>query len=263
MCLILFSYKSHPNYHLVVAANRDEYYSRPTHPLSFWVQTPEILAGQDLQGQGTWLGITRSGRFAAVTNYREPHKNGLDSPSRGFLIRRFLEDTSDPETYLKKIDSEKHVYDGFNMLAGDQTALYYLSNRNSGNPTGVLKLESGIYGLSNRLLDTPWPKVKKGKSVLKTLLNDALGVQVESIFKLLSDRSHPPDNDMPDTGVGLVWERILSPLFIISDYYGTRSSSVVLVEKMGKVTFVERTFVADASGVKSFSTCEYTFQITG
>ena len=224
MCLILLSYKSHPTYHLVVAANRDEYYRRPTRPLSFWGRNPDILAGQDLKDGGTWLGITRTGRFAAITNYREPHTYHADSPSRGLLIRRFLEDNSDPETCLKKIDFGKKIYNGFNMLAGDQAALYYLSNRKTGNHPGAVKLEPGIYGLSNRFLDTPWPKVKNGKSDLQTLLKDECHVQVESIFELLSDRSQPPDSDLPDTGVGIAWERILSPLFITSDHYGTRSS---------------------------------------
>jgi uncharacterized protein with NRDE domain len=252
----------------VVAANRDEFYSRPTHPLSYWGHNPDLLAGKDLQAGGTWLGITRTGRFSALTNFREPQKKAVNAPSRGMLTRGFLEDTSDPETYLKKVDSEKHVYHGFNLLVGDLTGdqaggppLCYLSNRSVDNRTGALKLRPGIYGLSNRILDTPWPKVTKGKSALQSLLYDARCVRPSSILEILCDQDFPPDNQLPDTGVGLAWERVLSPLFITSNHYGTRSSSVVLVEKTGEVTFVERTYEADASGVKSFSNREFSFQI--
>jgi uncharacterized protein with NRDE domain len=257
MCLILLSYDMHPVYRIVLAANRDEYYNRPTAPLAFHDDSPEILGGRDLKHHGMWLGITRNGRIAAITNYRDPELNILNAPSRGFLVRDFLAGDSSPKAYLEHVQSDKDRYNGYNLLVGDRSALFYYSNR--GNR--IQKITSGMYGLSNRFLDTPWPKITKGKAGLENLLNGKGKLYTEDIFKLLEDGSYPPDRVLPDTGVGLEWERILSPLFITSEFYGTRSSSIIFVERGGEVTFMERTFIPDGVVSKAEKTRKYTFRI--
>ena len=238
MCLILFSYEKHPQYHLILAANRDEFYERPTAPLAAWDCTPEIFAGRDLKGQGTWLGITRSGRFAAITNYRDPASIMDDAPSRGLLISNFLKSDEPAESYLAELEKLAAKYNGYNFLAGDLSGLWYYSNRGD----GIYQLSPGHYGLSNHLLDTQWPKVVAGKSRLKKLLHPDKEIQTDRVFDLLADRTLAPDHQLPNTGVDLEWERILSLLFITSENYGTRSSSIILIKRTGEVTFLERTF---------------------
>jgi uncharacterized protein with NRDE domain len=257
MCLILLSYETHPKYRVVLAANRDEYYDRPTAPVAFHDDSPDVLGGRDLKHQGMWLGITRSGRLAAVTNYRDPGTDISHAPSRGFLVRNFLTENVSPSTYLEHIKSIGQQYNGFNLLVGDWSDLYYYSNR--GN--AIEKLKPDIYGLSNHLMDTPWPKISKGKSDLEKLLNGKKDIDPEYIFDLLKDASYPPDNMLPDTGVDLEWERILSPLFITSEFYGTRSSSIIFISRKGEVTFIERTFIPDDGVIKAEKTRKFTFQI--
>jgi len=258
MCLILLSYDMHPKYRVVLAANRDEYYNRPTAPISFHDDFPDILGGRDLKHHGMWLGITRFGRFAAITNFRDPGSNISNAPSRGFLVRDFLTGKASPDNYLEHVKSIGHQYNGYNLLVGDRSELYYYSNR--GNT--VKKLQPGIYGLSNHLMDTPWPKITKGKSDLVKLLNEKENIDPEKIFDLLKDGYRPPDSMLPDTGVDLEWERILSPLFITSEFYGTRSSSIIFIESKGGVTFLERTFVPDGGGSKEEKTRKFRFQIS-
>ena len=255
MCLILFSYNMHPLYRLVIAANRDEYYDRPTAPLAFQDDGTQILAGRDLKHNGMWLGITKTGRFAAITNYRDPATHIENAPSRGFLIRDFLTVTESPKTYLEHIDSTGHQYNGFNILVGDTSELFYYSNR--GNR--IKRITPGLYGLSNKFLDTPWPKIEKGKAYLKKIMDKNEKIDPENIFNMLKDGSYPPCHMLPDTGVGRCWERLLSPLFISSRYYGTRSSSIILMEKTGKVDFMERTFVADGFEVREEKTRNFSF----
>ncbi|OEU65721.1 MAG: hypothetical protein BBJ57_10125 [Desulfobacterales bacterium PC51MH44] len=257
MCLILLSYDMHPVYRMVFAANRDEYYDRPTGPLTFRDDAPDILAGRDLKHNGTWLGVTRTGRFAAITNFREPAFQISNAPSRGLLVRDFLAAKDSPKSYLEYVKSIGHKHNGFNLLVGDRSELFYYSNR--GN--NIQRLKPGLYGLSNHLLDTPWPKITKGKSDLEKLLVSNEKIELEDIFSILKDKSYPPDNMLPDTGVGLGWERILSPLFITSKFYGTRSSSIVLMERNGKITFVERTFIPDGEVLREPKTRKFSFNI--
>ncbi len=238
MCLILLSYKMHPFYRMVFAANRDEYYDRPTLPLAFWKDKPDILGGRDLKRKGSWLGITRSGRIAAVTNFRESFLKLENAPSRGLLISDFLESTVPAKHYLNQIRLVGARYNGFNLIVGDGSDLFYYSNKSS----LIQKLRPGIYGISNNLLNTPWPKVQKGKKALGSLLDINRRIEMEDLFYILADRSYPPDDLLPDTGVGYEWERLLSPLFITSPFYGTRSSSVIIREKTGRIIFSERTF---------------------
>jgi uncharacterized protein with NRDE domain len=238
MCLVLFAYKSHPLYSLVFAANRDEFYDRPTLSASFWDDAPDLLAGRDLKEGGTWFGITRQGRFAALTNYRDPKDHRDEAPSRGWLVSSYLLGTTPPKDYLEELSAKAGHYNGFNLLVGDTGRLFYCSNR--GGP--CRELPPGLYGLSNHLLDTPWPKVEKGKSDLAKRILQRGRLDPEEIMQVLRDRSRPDDMLLPDTGIGLDWERILSPVFITSPIYGTRSSYVLLIEYQGGVTFLEKTF---------------------
>ncbi len=256
MCLILFSYKLHPDYQLVLAANRDEFYDRPTASLDYWSDHLDVLAGRDLKGNGTWLGVTRSGRLAAVTNYRDTTAHIKNAPSRGILIRDFLTANSSPEHYLKAVSKKSKAYNGFNVIAGDPSGLYYYSNRAS----GVRQLQPGLYGISNHLIDTAWPKIRRGKDLLQDQLNGREKIDIEKIWRILADRWLPADKALPNTGVGLEWERILAPLFISSPDYGTRSSSIVLVKYSGRITFMERTHLNPAAA-ESGETITYSFRI--
>ena len=257
MCLILFSYKMHPDYRMILAANRDEFYNRPTASLGYWPDHPDVLAGRDLKGNGTWLGVTTSGRIAAVTNYRNPAALIENAPSRGILIRDYLIGNSPPQQYLKAVSNVGSTYNGFNLIAGDTSGLFYFSNQ----AARVQELKPGLYGISNHLLDTAWPKIQKGKDLLEDQLNGREKMDIEKIWKVLGDRTQPSDEELPDTGVGLEWERILAPLFISSPDYGTRSSSIVLMEYSGHITFMERTFINPANKTKTLPTIKYNFKI--
>jgi len=237
MCLILLSYRMHNRYPLILAANRDEFYERPSAAVSLWNEAPGVVAGKDLQRGGTWLGITKTGRLAMLTNYRERPPFGRDAPSRGWLVRDFLCCQEEPKAYLERIEVEKAEYNGFSLILGDMNNLFYMSNRGD-----MLELSPGLYGLSNRLLDTPWPKVKRGKEFLGSLLSKSDKPLPEDIFHILADRSKPRDDELPDTGIGLEWERILSAIFITSPKYGTRSSSVIMIDRRNHVMFIERVF---------------------
>jgi uncharacterized protein with NRDE domain len=237
MCLILLAREAHPQYRLIIAANRDEYYDRPTAPLSMWEDCPSVLAGRDLKSRGSWMGVTASGRFAAVTNYRDPKTRRADAPSRGLLVSDFLVSRKSAGGYLDALKTRAADYSDFNLLVGDRERLLFFSTRGATKEIG-----SGIFGLSNRLLDTSWPKVEKGKQGLKAALPYSGEELVKRLMELLGDREKPQDSDLPDTGVGLEWERTLSAIFIQSPAYGTRSSSVVLFDRNGKITFVEQTY---------------------
>ncbi len=253
---MLFALRSHPRYSLVLAANRDEYYERPTAEATFWEEVPWLLAGRDLRAGGTWLGITTGGRIAAITNYRDPASVRDGVPSRGELVSRFLLAGKSPLEYLEDLAQMGHNYNGFNLVFGEKHNLFWYSNRGDGGGY----LGPGIYGLSNHLLDSPWPKVTRGKANMARLLSGGHNPVPEDLFSLLLDRHIPDDGCLPDTGVGLEWERILSPLFIASPHYGTRSSTILLIDQEDQVTFVERTFNSDPDHPR---TVKYQFQIKG
>ena len=253
MCLILLSYKMHPFYPLILAANRDEFYDRPTMPAGFWEDRPDVLAGKDLKEGGTWLGITRKGRMAALTNYRDPFSLKLNAPSRGWLIKDFLCGQEAPDLYLERLAGQADRYNGFSLILGDPSRLYYFSNRN-----GLVLLSPGLYGLSNRLLDTAWPKVQRGKENFATLLSQRERPVPEDLFALLTDQSKPDDHELPDTGIGWEWERILSSIFISSPVYGTRSSSLLMIDQRRRVTFMERVF---NGGNPPWMTAKFEFSI--
>lgn len=238
MCLILLAWHAHPGYPLIFAANRDEAYERPSIAADFWKDEPDIFGGRDLEKGGTWLGLTRAGRIAAVTNYRDGPAARAAPRSRGKLTADFLRGTDEPASYLAKVAPDAAQYGGFSLLVGDHERLFSCSNRGS----GIVELRAGVHGLSNHLLDTPWPKVTRGKQRLSVLLKSGETGLIKGLFEALEDRTAAPDAELPDTGVGPQRERELSPAFVAGERYGTRASTVLLVSRGNEVTFVEREF---------------------
>lgn len=244
MCLLAFAWQVHPQYPLVLIANRDEFYARPAKAARYWPDFPEILAGRDEQEGGTWLGVTRSGRWAALTNYREP--NGpKGSLSRGHLVAGFLQQQTLPEDYVRLIAEHADDYSGFNLVVGDRQQAAAFGNRG----TAPQVLEPGLYGLSNELLDSPWPKTLRLKAGLSDLLSmeGLTSAQSAHLLALLQDTTQPADEDLPNTGVGLVWERLLATAFIKSPMYGTRASTVLLLGKE-RCYFAEQTWLNGEKG---------------
>lgn len=238
MCLIVFAANCHPDYPLVVAANRDEFYQRPTSGAHFWPDHPQLLAGRDEELSGTWLGVTRNGRFAAVTNYRE----GQQPPaprSRGELVTAFLTGTASANDYANTLKADEQQYNGYNLILFDGDQLVSCSNRFD----AVQTLSPGLYGLSNHLLETPWPKVQTAKANLRSTLNQSQ-ITTEALLDTLTRRTPYPPQELPDTGIDAEWEQALSPPFVITDHYGTRCSTAVLFDRWGKVEFVEQSFSA-------------------
>lgn len=238
MCLILIAYRSHPRYPLVMAANRDEFYHRPTAQASFWDTEPQLLAGRDLDQGGTWLGISRSGRIAGLVNFRDPRSVKPGAPSRGSLVTDFLLGGLPPACHLGILHQHAQEFNGFSMVFGDLDQLYVYSNKGEMPPL----LQPGLHGLSNHLLDTPWPKVTRGRQALAELLSATDDLPVEAIFSLLADQTMPDDALLPETGIGLEWERLLAPIFISGPTYGTRSSAILAIDHNATVNFHERTY---------------------
>lgn len=238
MCLLYLSYKTHERYPLIIAANRDEFYARPSAPASFWPDRPRVIGGRDLQGGGTWFGMTKGGRIAAVTNFRNPASLKPDGPSRGLLVRDFLCGGMPPDDFLEALRQHCLDYSGFNIIVGTIDRLYYFSNMDD----AVRRITLGSHCVSNNYLNVPWPKVVRCRAMIDDLITGRGDPVPEEIFNVLGDRSRPDDRLLPDTGVGLEWERVLSSIFIGTEIYGTRSSTVVLVDREKNVTFIERTF---------------------
>ena len=245
MCLLLIAWKSHPRYRLVLAGNRDEFHDRPAAPLNWWQDDPRILAGRDLKAGGTWLGVARSGRFGVVTNFRDLQAPIEGAPSRGTLVPRFLTGATSPKEFLDDLRGAAPRYSGFNLLVGGSRALYYFSNRGPKAPTA---LAPGIYGLSNHLLNTPWPKLTRTRERFAAVLKEP-EIAPESLFTILADRQPAPPEELPSTGLPAEWERIVSAPFIVNERYGTRCSTVLLVERNGRTILHERRF--DASAVQT------------
>lgn len=238
MCLINFHFGGHPTYKLVVAANRDEEYARPTAEASFWEDEPDILAGRDLKQMGTWLGITKKGRFAALTNYRDPSLPETGKISRGEIVRNYLSGNMNPEEFLERLRKKRTDYAGFNVLLGNPDQLFHYNNIFD----EYTEITPGTHALSNHTLNTPWPKVVKGREMLHEQVKNNNYIKPSSLFRITSNAEKAPDELLPNTGVGIELERILSPLFITSSHYGTRSSTILLVDKENNVTFHERTY---------------------
>ncbi|WP_174730313.1 NRDE family protein [Mesobacillus harenae] len=247
MCLVLFAYKLHPEYKLIVAANRDEFYGRPTAPAHFWQDQPEILAGRDLNKMGTWLGVTTTGRFSALTNYRDPNEKSEGKRSRGELVADFLRGEQTPFQYMESVAADRDRYPGYNLLAGDNQDLYYYSNIQN----QITKVEPGIYGLSNHFLNTEWPKVEQGRKGLSEIVKGTEDEMTEKIFSLLQVTDPVPDENLPQTGVSLEWERILSPMFIRANGYGTRSSAVLMATDE-IIQFTEMEYIDNSANRQQF-----------
>lgn len=252
MCLIVFSYRQYSNYPLIFAANRDEHHERSTRSARFWDDYPNILAGKDLQAGGTWMGINKKGEFSAITNYRDPSIEKENPPSRGQLVLDFLKNDDDSSSYLANLQHRAHRFIGFNLLTGSLEKLGYYSNQQD----EILFLNNGLYGLSNHLLETPWPKVQRAKQKLKNIIHNQK-ITSDSLFELLADDQEAPEDELPDTGIPKDIEKKVSPIFIKSDDYGTRCSTVLLIDHNGKVTFAERCFKSGTMKVKEENRYEF------
>ncbi|MBU3624139.1 NRDE family protein [Polynucleobacter sp. AP-Latsch-80-C2] len=264
MCLILFAWKSHPDYPLVVAANRDEFYERDTEGLGWWPEHPHVLAGRDradvLGSPGTWLGFTKTGRFAALTNVRAPSEKNPDARTRGELSLMYLTNKDRPNDFIQSHSKRFSQYNGFNLLMADlsdpsNAEMHWVSNRmmmgQSIRPRKVFPeqaLTPGVYGLSNAMLDTPWPKVNHRVAAFAQALAMDQGQlkNADQYLKLLADTHVASDHELPNTGVNRDWEKALSPAFIKTPSYGTRSSTILRIRKDGQFEMVERRF--DATG---------------
>ena len=239
MCLALIALHAHPRYPLVIAANRDEFHARAADPAHWWGQ--DMLAGRDRVGGGTWFGTTHTGRWALITNFREGVARDPAAPSRGGLVTQALAAAEPASAVAARASIDGQRFHGFNLLVGDGATAAYASNRAS----GALALGPGIAGLSNHLLDTPWPKVARSKAKMSAALARS-GDPLTAAFELLADREPASDAALPATGVSSQWERVLSPIFIVSPEYGTRCSTVMTIDNTGAARFVERSFAANA-----------------
>ena len=258
MCLIVFSYKQHPEYDLIFAANRDESYGRPTKPAHYWAEHPRVLAGRDLKAGGTWMGINRDGVFSAVTNYRDMKAPPIvdDPPSRGHLVLDYLIEGGDPENYLKRVAQRADLYDGFNLLAGTTDKLMYYSNRQN----KPVQLEPGLYGLSNHLLNTPWPKVEQARADLDLAIRSN-EISEEVLFEILKNDRPASDDKLPKTGLPLDLERAVSSVFIKTEGYGTRASTLLLIDKEGQVSYTERLYGPEIDHEKETNRFEFAAEV--
>ena len=243
MCLIAFAWRSHPRYRLVLAANRDEYFGRPAARAGFWDDHPNVLAGRDLEAGGTWLGITLDGRFAALTNYRNPADRKTGAPSRGALVADFLTGKTSSQEYVQLVEKRAADYNGFSLLVGDVASMFFFSNRGE----RAARVAPGVHGLSNHLLDTPWPKVERAKAGLAALLDGPF--DSEALFGLLKDTGRAAGSELPSTGVSLELEERLSAIRILAvGGYGTRCSTALCLGEDGRIEFHERSYT-EAGGV--------------
>jgi uncharacterized protein with NRDE domain len=235
MCLILFAWQQHPDYPLIAIANRDEYYARPSRDAQWW-EDSDIFAGRDLEAGGTWLGVNRRGHFAAVTNVREPGGMQPGKRSRGDLTRDYLAGSDDAETYLARLALHDQEFAGFNLLLGDLNGLWFYSNREQ----KIRRVETGVYGVSNGAFDEPWPKLKSGRAELSALLDGE--IRHDQLMEILTDHRVAEDHELPDTGVELDIERLLSSRFIRSSAYGTRACSVITLDREQRIEFSEQNY---------------------
>ena len=236
MCLIAVAFNQHPEFPFVLVANRDEFRARPSQPVHFWEDHPDILAGVDLKMNGTWLGVTKKGRVALLTNHRKMSDIKDSAPSRGHLVSNFLKGDFSPTSYVEALN-DLSLFNGFNLMVGTVEQLIYTSNRT----TQTERINSGVHGLSNALLNTPWPKLTGLKNGLTSVLSKP-AFREDELFQLLASTQRAEDDKLPDTGIGTEMERVLSSAFINTTTYGTVNSTIVTVNKAGKLKMTERTF---------------------
>ena len=245
MCLLVLAWQIHPRYRLVVAANRDEFHERPTAAMARWPSPDDIIAGRDLRAGGTWLAMDRARRFGIVTNFRDLQPPAPDAPSRGNLIPNYLRNTAGAQRYLEELRPNAAAYSGFNLLLTDSDSLWYASNRAD---RFAKLLPPGIYGLSNEFLDTPWPKLQRVRRRFDPLLMRGDEVSKDELFAILSDPTQAGINEeLPKTGLSPEWEQMLSSPFIRNEDYGTRCSTIVLLEPSGAASLTERRFDSGGS----------------
>lgn len=252
MCLIVFGYNTIPGYRLILAANRDEFYERPTRAARFWDSDPSLLAGKDLVAGGTWLGVHKNGRIAALTNYRKMGSHNPDALSRGHLVTSFLQSRRPAKEFLTTLPNPES-YNGFNLLAGDAQSLYHFSNITARSTP----VEPGIHGISNALMNSPWPKVEKAKQKFRTLMNSD-SLHEENLFRLLADTETYPSDQLPETGLSPEMEKAVSAIFIRTKDYGTRCSTVVRIKEDGSVRFTERVFQPGTTRTEEENSFEFT-----
>lgn len=240
MCLIVFSYKTHENYPFVLAANRDEFYDRPAKSAHFWNTDPPLLAGKDLKAGGTWLGVSRKGVLGAITNYRDLTNPRKGEKSRGEIIPEFLKNEYDLQSALETFIEHGELYSGFNLIAGDTNNLFYLSNITN----HLERIAPGCYGISNAFLNTSWPKVKIAKKEFKSIIS-ADKIDEDAVFNLLKNRKTYPEHLLPETGLTPTMEKAVSSIFIETENYGTRCSTLLMIDNKRMVTFIERTYSND------------------
>jgi uncharacterized protein with NRDE domain len=240
MCLLVIAWRVHPRYRLVVAANRDEFHERPTEPMAQWPPPDDLIAGRDLRAGGTWLGVDRRRRFGIVTNFRELQRPAPGAPTRGNLIPGYLRNPAPVTQYIHNLEAVAEQYSGFNLLLTDHDSLWYVSNR---APRFAQSLPPGIYGLSNQLLDTPWPKLQRVRRRFDALINQNDSLSEEALFAILADPTQAGvDDTLPDTGLSPEWEQLVSSPFISNGEYGTRCSTLVRIDGQGALCLNERRF---------------------
>lgn len=244
MCLLVAAVDAHPDYRLVLVGHRDEFHARPSAPLAWWDDAPDVLAGRDLQAGGTWLGVDRRGRMSVVTNFRAPGSQHREAPSRGLLVTGFLASGLPSASFTESLAADAPAYSGFNLLAWDGSTLAYCG----GPDAGARTLPPGVYGLSNARLDTPWSKLTRVRERVRGILRSG-PPRPDALFRALDDRQPARDDLLPDTGVGLDLERLLSAPFIVSPDYGTRCTTVVLAGRDGTVQVAERRYAPDGSTI--------------
>ncbi len=258
MCVILFALRQNKRYPFIVAANRDEYYNRPTIAADYWPDLPEVIAGRDKQAGGTWLGLGRRGRFAAITNHYEPGRHNPRLQSRGDLVTGFLITDESLDEYSRKLDHSQESYNGYGLIFGSFAHLRYQTNRDS----QIVNITEGVHGLSNHFLNTPWPRVEKGKRKLLEITQSEDQLEVEQLFHILleSDASSADHSEKSTSDILHAIDPAQMPIFIRLKDYGTRSSSVVLVDCDGTVTFEERTFDPSSGKILAQRKFEYRVQ---
>lgn len=252
MCLTVFAYKVYPEYPLIFATNRDEFYDRPASKATFWYDIPTVLAGRDLQASGTWMGITRNHRFASITNYRDMNNIIDDAPSRGNIVVDYLSSDIYAQDYMNILKKKAGLYNGYNLIAGQVDDLWYYSNQKD----EPVKIVPGFHSLSNAFLNTSWPKTRTALSDFKTVINNN-STDDSLLFQLLQNQKRYPVEQLPSTGLSIDIERIVSSIFITSDEYGTRCSTVIYANPNTQTEFIEKTYKKGTAEVEE--TVRYRF----